>query len=168
MPADSLSSYSKARFFSTSLFCSGPSLLDSGLPGFEKARGAAERDGSVTGQPCPGRWERNDPSHGHQIRLAVGRNMQGLERVVSDLAVARDLCHHRRQRCDPCLHTPSKPLPPETRAVSQWNPLLRFDITGCNRSALKQSKTDYYDRSRRAARRCDHHPIGRGPPRYEQ
>ena len=67
--------------------------------------------------------------------------------MVSDLAVARDLCHHRRQRCDPCLHTPSKPLPLETRAVSQWNPLLRFDITRCNRSALKQSKTDYYDRS---------------------
>jgi len=26
--------------------------LDSGPPGFEKARGAAERDGAVTGQPC--------------------------------------------------------------------------------------------------------------------
>ena len=33
----------------------GPHLLDSGHPGFEKARGAAERDGSVTGQPCQGR-----------------------------------------------------------------------------------------------------------------
>ena len=43
---------------------------------------------------------------------------------------------------------PPHPLQTNTaRAVmSQWNPLLRFDITGRNRSALKQSKTDYCDR----------------------
>lgn len=123
MPAGSLGSYSKPPLFfprpSSSKFWALTIRLDSGPPGFEKkARGAGERNGAVTGQPCQTQVEeRNDPSHGRQIRLAVGRNTQGLERVVSDLAVARDLAIIAASDAIHASTTRSKPIPPETRAV---------------------------------------------------
>ena len=76
-----------------------------------------------------GKRERNDPSHGRRIRLAVGRNTQGLEMAVSVLAVARDLAII-------AIHDPSNCLRPCCESVK----LLRFDITGSNKSALKQNK----------------------------
>ncbi|KAH9994446.1 hypothetical protein BJV77DRAFT_1100659 [Russula vinacea] len=71
--------------FTKPVFHRSSSVLDlrySGPPGFKNAHGWAGR---------MGKCERNDPSHGRRIRLAVGRNTQGLEMAVSVLAVARDL-----------------------------------------------------------------------------
>jgi len=136
----------QSPFFHPSSSVLGPHY--SGPPGFEKARGRGWENVSVTGDHVKaGGWrERNDPSHGPPDSASSGQEHARFwkwscpswpRRVIFAIIAASDAIQMPRQTA-------------RDRAVNQWNPLLRFDITGCNKSALKTEQNRYHDRRRAA------------------